>query len=126
MPQVYTAFASEVKVNEETIEGIQSIDYREVKSRQHVGAVGTDERIAVYFGLKVVSGRIRVASANLTLDGLVQSNEEFSILATLRHRDTQRQVSFDGCYMEEKSFAMGTEGHGETIYSFTATRLREE
>ena len=25
MPQIYTAFASEVKVNEETIEGLQSI-----------------------------------------------------------------------------------------------------
>jgi hypothetical protein len=126
MPQIYTAFASEVKVNEETIEGIQSIDYKMVKNRQHVGAIGTDERIAVYFGLKVVTGRLRVASASPTLDGLLQSNDEFSISATLRHRDTTRLVTFDACYMEEKTFGMSTEGHGETIYSFTATRVREE
>jgi len=126
MPQIYPAFASEVKVNEETIEGIQAIEYREVKNRQHVGAVGTDERIAVYFGLKVVSGRIRIASANTTLDGLLGSNAEFSVSTTLRHGETQRLVTFDNCFMEEKSFAMTTEGHGETVYSFTATRLREE
>ena len=46
MPQIYTAFASEVKVNEETIEGLQAIDYKMVNNRQHVGAIGTAERIA--------------------------------------------------------------------------------
>ena len=40
MPQVFTAFASEVKVNEETVEGLQSIEYSLVKNRQHVGAIG--------------------------------------------------------------------------------------
>lgn len=126
MPQIYTAFASEVKVNEETIEGLQSIEYNMVKGRQHVGAIGTDERIAVYFGLKVVTGKLRVASANVTLDGLLQSNEEFSIAATFKHRDTERKVSFDACYMEDKAFGMNALAHGETVYTFTATRVREE
>jgi hypothetical protein len=126
MPQIYTAFASEVKVNEETLEGIQAIEYRETKHRQQVGAVGTDERIAVYFGTKEVSGRLRIASANPTLDKLLQSNDKFSVSATLRHKDIQRHVTFDDCYMEEKSFGLSAEGHGETLYSFTATRLREE
>jgi hypothetical protein len=126
MPQIYTAFASEVKVNNETVEGIQAVEYRMTKNRQHVGAIGTDERIAVYFGLKVVTAKLRVASASPPLDQLLQSNEEFSVAATLRHGDTKRLVSFDACYMEEKSFGMTTEGHGETVYSFTATRVREE
>lgn len=126
MPQIYTAFASEVKVNEETIEGLQSIDYNVVKNRQHVGAIGTDERIAVYFGLKVVTGKLRVASASVKLDELLQSNEEFSISATLKHRDTTRTVSFDACYMEDKTFGMSALAHGETVYTFTATRVREE
>jgi hypothetical protein len=126
MPQIYTAFASEVKVNEETIEGLQSIEYNVVKNRQHVGAIGTDERIGVYFGLKVVTGKLRVASANPTLDGLLSTNDEFSISATLKHRDTERQVSFDACYMEDKSFALSALQHGETVYEFTATRVREE
>jgi hypothetical protein len=126
MPQIYTAYASEVKVNEETIEGLQAIDYKVLNGRQHVGAVGSNERIAVYFTMKYVVGTLRVASANKTLDGLVQSNAEFSISATLKHNDTTRRVSFDACYMEDKEFSLDAQKHGETIYSFTATRVREE
>ena len=126
MPQVYTALASEVKVNQETIEGLQSIDYAMVKERQNVGAIGTEERIAVYFGLKVVTGKLRVASSNKTLDDLFQKSTEFSISATLKYRDATRKVTFDACYVEDKAFAMAAQGHGETVYSFSATRLREE
>jgi hypothetical protein len=126
MADIYTAFASEVKVNEETIEGLQSIEYNMARSGQHVGAIGTDERIAVYFGLKVVTGRLRVASANKTLDGLLQSAEEFSISATLKHGETVRRVTFDACHMEDKDFSLSALSHGETVYSFTATRVREE
>src|SRR6266545_4531219 len=113
MPQIYTALASEVKVNEETIEGLQSIEYQQVKNRQQIGAIGTDERIAVFFGLKVVTGKLRVASSNATLDKFLQENTEFSISATLRHGDTKRQVSFDTCFLDDKSFALGAQGFGE-------------
>jgi hypothetical protein len=126
MPQVYTAQASAVKVNEETIEGLQSIEYSIVKNRQHVGAIGTDERIAVYFGLKMVAGKLRVASANSVLDVLLDGSTEFSITATLKHNDTSHLVTFDNCFFEDKAFALGAAGHGETVYSFTATRIREE
>jgi len=126
MPQIYTAFASEVKVNQETIEGLQSIEYNVVKNGQHIGAIGTDERIGRYFGLKVVTGKLRVASANLTLDDLLAKNDEFSIAATLKHGATERKVTFDACYMEDKAFGMSSAAHAETIYTFTATRVREE
>lgn len=126
MPQIYTALSSEVKVNEETIEGLQSIDYSLTKNRQHVGAIGTDERIAVYFGLKAVLGKLCVVSVNATLDGLLQSNDAFSISATLKHGEATRRVTFDACYMEDKAFGLGAEGHAQTVYSFTATRIREE
>jgi hypothetical protein len=126
MPQVYTAYESEVKINEETIEGLQAIDYKVVNGRQHIGAVGTTERIAVYFGLKYVMGTLRVASGNKTLDGLMQSNAEFSVSATLKHGEATRRVSFDACYMEDKEFSMDAQKHGETVYAFTAARVREE
>jgi hypothetical protein len=126
MPQVFTAFASEVKVNEETLEGLQAIEYSMVKNRQHVGAIGTDERIAVYFGLKLINGKLRVASINKTLDGFLQANTEFSISATLKQGETSRKVTFDSCFLENKAFSMLSDGHGETVYSFTATRIREE
>jgi len=126
MPQIYTAFASEAKVNEETIEGLQSVEYKQLKSRHDVGAIGTDERIGVYFGLKVVAGNLRVASASPTLDKLLQGNESFTLSVTLRHGDTKRNVTFDNCFLDQKQFALGTESHGETVYTFTATRVREE
>ena len=38
MPQlIYTAARSEAKVNEETIDGLQAIDYRVVRNRHDVG-----------------------------------------------------------------------------------------
>jgi hypothetical protein len=125
MAQIYTAFASEVKVNEETLAGLQAIEYQVIKNRQHVGAIGTDERIAVYFGLRIVIGKLRVASASVKLDDLLQKNEEFSISATLKHGSTQRQITFDQCFVEEKTFGMTSATHGETIYSFTATSVTE-
>jgi hypothetical protein len=126
MAQLFTAFSSEVKINEETVEGLQSIEYNVVKNRQQVGAIGTDERIAVYFGIKNVAGRLRVASINATLDGFLQDNTSFSVSATLRNGDASRSVSFDSCYLEDKSFGLSAEGHAETVYSFSATRVREE
>jgi hypothetical protein len=126
MAQVFTAFRSEAKVNGETIEGLQSIEYRELRNRSDIGAIGTEERVASYIGLRVVSGRVRVASANTTLDGLVASMEPFSITAVLRHGETSRTVAFDECVMDEKSFSLSADAHGETIYQFSATRMREE
>jgi hypothetical protein len=123
---IYTASSSEAKVNEETVDGLQSIDYRFVRNRHDVGAVGTNERVAVYYGLTMVVGRIRVASVNAGLDELLRSGAEFSISVRLKHGDANRNVSFDQCYMDDKSFALDTEHHGETIYTFTATRVREE
>ena len=126
MPQLFTAFASDAKVNEETLEGLQAIEYKQVKNRHDVGAIGTDERIGVYFGLKVVAGNLRIASANATLDKLLADNESFTLSVTLRHGETSSNVTFDTCFLDQKQFALGTESHGETIYTFTATRVREE
>jgi hypothetical protein len=126
MPTIYTAYASEAKVNEETLEGLQSIEYRQVKSRHDVSAIGTDERIAVYFGRKLVTGSLHVASANPTLDGLLDSNTAFSLSVTLKHNDPTRNVTFDTAVLEEQMFMMVLETPGETTYTFTATRVREE
>jgi hypothetical protein len=124
--QIYTAFASEAKVNEETLEGLQAIEYRQIKDRHDVGAVGTEERIGVYFGLKLVVGSITIASANITLDDLLTSNTSFSLAVTLKHGDIARNVTFDECYLDEKRFTLARDAHGQTIYTFTATRVREE
>jgi hypothetical protein len=127
MALVFTAYQSEVKINDETLEGLQSIEYQESKDRQDVGAIGTDERIAVYFCMKQVIGKLRLASANVTLDKLLAANTKFSVTVAHREGDTvKRSVTFDDCYAEDKAFSLAAEGHGETVYTFTATRVREE
>jgi hypothetical protein len=127
MPQmIYTAPGSEAKVNGETVDGLQAIDYRVVRNRHDVGAVGTNERVAVYYGLTVVVGRLRVASVNAALDALLKSGEQFDISVHLTHGEAERTIGFEQCHMDDKSFALDTEHHGETIYSFTATRVTEQ
>lgn len=126
MAQVYTAFASEVKVNEETIAGLQTIQYAVERYRQNVGAVGTSERITAYYGVQLVTGSLTVASVNATLDGLLASGEKFSIAATLKHGQDSRSVTFDDCFAETKAFDMNVGAHGQTTYGFSATRVREE
>lgn len=126
MAQIYTAFTSEVKVNDETVAGLQGIQYAVQRNRQAVGAVGTDERIAVYFGLKVVTGSLTVASVSATLDKLMKSGDTFSITAVLKRGSDTRNVTFDECYCETKSFGMNAESHAQTVYGFSATRVREE
>ena len=126
MPQlIYTAARSEAKVNEETVDGLQAIDYRVVRNRHDVGAVGTNERVAVYYGLTMVVGRLRVASVNAKLDDLLKSGDSFDISVHLTHGDSERTVAFQQCYMEDKAFALDTEHHGETIYTFTAGSVEE-
>jgi len=125
-PQVFTAFASEAHVNNELVEGLQSIEYRHAKNRYDVGAIGTDKRVAVYFGLRVVTGSLRVASDNATLDGLLDSGEQFVISAALRHGDAKRTVTFQGCVLDEKTFSLSTQAHGEAIYTFSATQVEEK
>ena len=128
MPQlIYTAARSEAKVNEETIDGLQAIDYRVVRNRHDVGAVGTNERVAVYYGLTMVVGRLRVASVNAKLDELLKI---WRFLRHLRAPDPRRHPNatsaFQQCYMEDKAFALDTEHHGETVYTFTARSVEEK
>jgi hypothetical protein len=126
MGQIYTAFASAVKVNDETVAGLQSIQYAVQRNRQAVGGIGTDERIAVYFGLKTVTGSLTIASVSATLDKLMASGGTFSITAVLKYGADTRNITFDECYCETKSFGIAAESHAETIYGFSATRVREE
>lgn len=126
MARIFTASSSGVLIDNEAIEGIQAIDYKITRSQTDIGALGTHERVGVYYGLTTVQGRILVASASARLDGLITSGASFQVVANLAHRDTTRTVAFDECFMEGKDFSMGTGGHGETVYSFTAIRVREE
>jgi hypothetical protein len=95
-------------------------------SASDVHALGSHERVTVYYGASSVQARLRVASADTHLDELTTSGALFQVVASLRHGEAARSVAFDDCVITGKEFAMATGGHGETVYEFTATRVREE
>ena len=125
MPTIFAANESTVMVDGEAIEGIRSIDYRHHQVRENLYALGSVERIGLISGPQLVEGQLKVASTSPALDGLT-GDAQFQISAQLRHGDTQMTVTFDECYLQEKTFDIGVGGHGEAIYSFTATRVRKE
>lgn len=126
MTTVFTANSSSITVDGSAIEGVQGIDYRAVRQFGDVYALGSDERVAAYYGATRVEGRIRVASANPALDGLTTSGSTFQIVANLAHGQSTRSVSFDECMMKDRAFSLNSGGHAETVYAFSAVRVREE
>lgn len=123
MPTVFAANESAVLVNGAPLLGVRSVEYRTSTVRSNLYALGSAERIGVVTGAHAVEGRIRVASTSPPLNELV-GDEPFQISAPLRSGETEMTVSFDECHLTETSFAMAAGGHGETVYSFTATRMR--
>jgi hypothetical protein len=126
MATIFTANSSGVLVDNNRLEGVRGIDYRVLREQHDVHALGSHERVTVYYGASSVQARLRVASADTHLDELTTSGALFQVVASLRHGEAARSVAFDDCVITGKEFAMATGGHGETVYEFTATRVREE
>jgi hypothetical protein len=53
-------------------------------------------------------------------------DQSFQVSAVLVHGESRKTVTLDECFLQEKSFDISVGGHGESLYSFTATRAREE
>lgn len=126
MATVFTANSSGVLVDGQAVPGIRGIDYELTREQNDIFALGSDERISVYYGSTRVFGRIHVASTNPTLDQKALQGTSFQIVANLSNGAGGRSVAFDDCYMERKEFSIATAGHAETVYVFRATRVREE
>lgn len=126
MATVFTANSSGILVDGQQVPGVRGIDYLHEREQNDVFGLGSEERIAVYYGPSRVKGRLRVSSAAPALDALSASGAAFQVVANLKHGETSRSVAFDDCYMQSKEFTLGSGGHGETVYIFRSTRVREE
>jgi len=122
---IFAASESTVQVDGENVDGVRSIDYRFNQVRSNVYALGSVERIGIVSGAESVEGVLRVASTSKKLNGLT-GETKFQVIALLKHGDTKMTVTFDECYLLEKSFDIAVGGQGEAVYTFTATRVREE
>jgi hypothetical protein len=125
VPTIFAANESRVLVNGNAVEGVRSLAYRRAQVRESVYAVGSAERVGVVSGAAIFEGQLRVASTAQPLDELA-ADKSFQISAVLSHADARMTVTLDECYLQEKTFDMAVGGHGESVYSFTATRAREE
>jgi hypothetical protein len=122
---VYTANESRVMVGGELVEGVRAIDYRSVSARTNLYALGSAERIVSVRGASSVEGRLTVASTSPVVDAAT-ANEPFQIVTQLQHGKAAMTVTFDECFVTERTFEMGVGEHGETTYAFSAIRVRHE
>ncbi len=130
MGPIFSANRSNVLVDGETIDGLQSLAFRVVTEREDIRAIGSAERISVSFGLRTVQGEIAVRSASYKLDDHLHNQSKFQIVADLKKDDAadspKRTLSFDECFVETKDLSVGAGGTVVTSYAFSATRVREE
>jgi hypothetical protein len=124
-----SAAKSTVTIDGEVVDGIQSIDFKVRRRQADVESIGWDERIGVESGQIIVTGTLRVSSMHKTLDDLLYMPVplSFNMVAQLNKGDELiKKITFDECYLDDKSFEMTANGVGLTVYNFTATRVREE
>lgn len=130
MPTLMVSAAkSKVIIDGEEVNGLQSIEFKVRRRQADVAGVGADERIGVESGLVTVTGLVRVLSLNKHLDEILYKPVpvSFNMVAELKKGDELvKKITFDECYLDDKSFELGAEGIAVTVYTFTATRVREE
>ena len=124
-----SASKSKVTIDGEEVHGIQSIDFKVRRRQADVESVGWGERIGVESGQVVVTGTLRINSMFKKLDELLYMAvpDSFNMVTELNKGDELvKKITFDECYLDDKSFEMTANGVGLTVYNFTATRVREE
>ena len=125
MATIFAANESSVLVNGEAVVGVNAIEYRYNQVRHNVYALGSAERIGMVSGQRTVEGQIAASSTIAALDNMV-GDEPFQVSAQLRHGETLMTVAFDDCHLTDKQFSLGIGEHGQSVYRFVATRVREE
>jgi hypothetical protein len=125
MPTIVAAAESQVLLDSKPIEGVRSIEYRSQQARANIYALGSAERVGVVTGPSVVEGRLTVASASAALNGLT-TEAAFQLSAQFAHGKGKVTVDFHDCFLLDRSFALAVGEFGETVYTFSATRVDEK
>lgn len=127
------ASASKIMVDGKDVPGVQSIDFKISRNRQNIHTISTDERMGAYYGALFVQGTLKVRSAYAELDKKMYETitglKHFQVVVELTPQGSDKavkKITFDECYLEEKTFGMDATGVAVTTYYFTSTRVREE
>jgi hypothetical protein len=126
-PVVVSANVSNVKCDGEVIPGLQSIDYKIVRSRQNVHAIGLHERLGVDYGDMYVMGVLRVRSSYPKFEELMATEKSFQIVVELKKAtESVGTISFDECTLESNRLTLDANGQAISEYTFTGTRIRSK
>lgn len=125
MATILAASESTVLLDGTAVEGVVALEYRRRQARSNLYALGSSERIGMVSGNQDVEARLTVASTDPGFDAIAQ-DQVFQVSAQLRRGDTSVTVTLDECSMTAKEFLMSVGEHGQSVYSFTAARVREE
>lgn len=135
---VISANVSDIKCDGETIPGLQSIEFKIMRNRQNIHRIGSEERLGVDYGPMYVVGVLRVRSTYPKFDTILIKGQaevtpfqlvidlKSSALGTKAWGQTVKTLTFDECYLEDKTFTLDANGIGISVYTFTATRIREQ
>lgn len=127
---IVSAAKSKVLIDGNEIAGVQSIDFKVRRRQADIEAIGVAERIGIESGQVIVTGSLRISSLNTALDDFLYPIDPpgFNMVVTLNVAEGTkvRQITFDECYLDDKTFEMSANGVGVTAYNFTSTRAREE
>lgn len=135
---VISANVSDIKCDGETIPGLQSIEFKIMRNRENIYGISSDQRISVNYGPMYVIGNIRVRSTYPKLDAILMKEQrqvpsfqlvvdlKSSAIGTKAWGQPVKTLTFDECYLEDKTFTLDANGIGISVYTFTATRVREQ
>lgn len=132
-PVLIAASTSKVTIDGKEVPGIQAIDFKISRNRQNIHSINTDERIGAYYGALFCQGSMRIRSAFPELDKklyeTIPALKHFQIVVELHPQGSDqmvKKITFDECYIEDKTFGMDATGVAISTYNFTSTRIREE
>jgi len=126
-PVVVSANVSNVKCEGEVIAGLQSIDYKIVRARKNVHAIGIHERLGVDYGEMYVTGILRVRSSYPKFEEYMATEKPFQIVVQLK-KGTEEvgTITFDECCLESNRLTLDANGQAISEYTFTGTRIRSK
>lgn len=125
MPTIFSSNESSIMINGESVEGVSGIEYRYNQIRHNIYSLGSAERVGMVSGQRSIEGQISASSTITSLDGLIE-DVPFQVSAQLRQGETLMTVAFDDCQLTDKQFSLAVGEHGQSVYRFIATRVREE
>jgi hypothetical protein len=127
--ETWSATESKVMIESTEVEGLQSIEFKVNRSRSDIVAVGKPLRQGVEYGVKVITGKLKVKSSNPALDEKLSKTDlddaKFTLSAQLKKGSRSKNITFQDCYLDDREFTMDVNGVGIAIYTFSATDVQE-